>query len=140
MQEPEINPRRLAVENIEFPFDVMRDVIDDLDTSICFDTAHLLCHFSGSESVMDFYNTHKNRISEIHLLDATYTEYDGAVARNDHITLGRGIMGDSVLREFLLELQNDRFSGPVIFELTKDEASESLEHIRRIVPEVISPS
>lgn len=136
----EINPRRLAVENIEFPFDVMRDVIDDLDTSICFDTAHLLCHFSGSESVMDFYNTHKNRISEIHLLDATYTEYDGAVARNDHITLGRGIMGDSVLREFLLELQNDRFSGPVIFELTKDEASESLEHIRRIVPEVISPS
>ncbi|MFW9844279.1 MAG: cobamide remodeling phosphodiesterase CbiR [Candidatus Thorarchaeota archaeon] len=134
----EINPRKLAIENVEFPFDIMRDVIDDLDTSICFDTAHLLCRFSGSESIMDFYNTHKNRISEIHLLDATYTEYDSAVARNDHITLGHGIMGDSVLREFLLELQKDKFDGPVIFELTKDEAAESLKLIKGVVPEVLN--
>jgi sugar phosphate isomerase/epimerase len=116
----------------------MRDVIDDLDTSICFDTAHLLCRFSGSESIMEFYNTHKDRISEIHLLDATYTEYKGAAAHDDHIALGHGIMGESVLREFLLELQKDRFGGPLIFELTKNEAAESLEHIKRVVPEVLS--
>lgn len=136
----EINPQRLAIENHTFPFDVMRDVVDDLDTSICFDTAHLLCRMSGSETIMEFYSKHKDRISEIHLQDGTYTKYDGAVARNDHIALGQGIMGDSVLREFLLEVQKDKFDGPLIFELSKDEASESLELIRRVVPEVISPS
>ena len=114
----------------------MRDVIDSLDTNICFDTAHLLCRFSGSESIMDFYNTHRDRISEIHLLDATYTEYNGVAAHDDHVTLGHGIMGDSVLREFLLQLQRDKFSGPLIFELSKDEAAESLEHIKSVVPEV----
>ena len=133
----EINPRELAIENYTFPFDITRDVIDDLDTSICFDTAHLLCQMSGTESIMDFYQIHKDRISEIHLQDGTFTKYDGAKALEDHIPLGTGIMGDSVLREFLLELVKDNFIGPLIFELTNDEAKESLEHIRRVVPEVL---
>ena len=134
----EINPRKLAIENYTFPFDVMRDVIDDQDTSICFDTAHLLCQMSGTESIMDFYKAHKDRITEIHLQDGTITKYDGAVAREDHIALGTGIMGDSVLREFLLELVKDNFDGPVIFELTRDEASESLDYIRNVVPEALT--
>jgi len=132
----EINPRELAIENVEFPFDIMRDVIDDLDTSICFDTAHLLSRMSGNESVMDFYKAHKDRITEVHLQDATYKEYEGAVAREDHIALGKGIMGDNVLRQFLTELVKDKFDGPIIFELTKDEAMESLDLIRNIIPEV----
>ena len=132
-----INPRELAIENVEFPFDIMRDVIDDLDTSICLDTAHLLSRMSGTESVMDFYNAHKDRITEIHLQDATYKEYEGAVAREDHIALGHGIMGDAVLREFLEELVKDKFDGPIIFELTKDEARESLDLIRKVVPEAL---
>ena len=92
---------------------------------------------SGTESVMDFYKTHRDRITEIHLQDATYTEYENAVAREDHIALGRGIMGDSALREFLTELVNDKFDGPIIFELTKDEARESLDLIRKVVPEAL---
>jgi sugar phosphate isomerase/epimerase len=134
----EIDPRKLAIENYKFPFDIMRDLIDDLDTSICFDTAHLLSRMSGTESVMDFYNAHKDRITEIHLQDATYREYEGAVAREDHVALGDGIMGDSVLREFLLELVKDKFDGPVIFELTRDEARESLDLIRKVVPEAVN--
>jgi sugar phosphate isomerase/epimerase len=137
ISETEIKTRRLAIENTEFPFAVLRDLIDDLDTSICFDTAHLLSRMSGDESVMDFYNTHKDRIIEIHLQDATYKEYEGAVAREDHIALGRGIMGDEVLREFLLELSDDRFEGPIIFELSKDEARESLDYIEDVVPEAL---
>ncbi len=134
----EINPRELAIENVDFPFTVLRDIIDDLDTSICFDTAHLLARMSGTESVMDFYRTHRDRITEIHLQDAIYKEYEGAVAREDHITLGHGIMGDTVLREFLTELIKDKFDGPIIFELTKDEARESLERIRDVVPEALN--
>jgi len=133
----EIDPRKLAIENVEFPFDIMRPVIDDLDVSICFDTAHLLCQMSGTESIMDFYHAHKDRITEIHLQDGTVTKYDGAISHEDHIPLGAGIMGDSTLREFLLELVKDKFDGPIIFELTKDEATESLELIKRVVPEVL---
>ncbi|MCK5265234.1 MAG: sugar phosphate isomerase/epimerase, partial [Candidatus Thorarchaeota archaeon] len=133
----EIDPRKLVIENVEFPFDVMRPVIDDLDASICFDTAHLLSEMSGTESIMDFYKTHKDRITEIHLQDGTITRYEGAVAREDHIALGRGIMGDEVLREFLLALIKDDFNGPVIFELTKQETTESLDLIKRVVPEAL---
>jgi sugar phosphate isomerase/epimerase len=132
----EINPRKLAIENYIFPFEVMRDVIDDQNTSICFDTAHLLCQMSGTESIMDFYQAHKDRITEIHLQDGNFTKCGNVVDYDDHIPLGTGLRGDSVLREFLLELVKDNFKGPLIFELTNDEASESLNHIRKIVPEV----
>jgi sugar phosphate isomerase/epimerase len=133
----EINPRELAIENVQFPFDITRNLIDDLDTSICFDTAHLLSRMSGNESVIDFYRAHRDRITEVHLQDATYKEYEGAVAREDHVALGHGIMGDAVLREFLTELVKDKFDGPIIFELTKDEARQSLDLIRKVVPEVL---
>jgi sugar phosphate isomerase/epimerase len=114
----EISPRKLAIENYKFPFDVMREVIDDLNLSICFDTAHLLTRMSGTEPIMDFYSAHKDRITEIHLQDATYTEYEGATAFNDHIPL--------------------KFDGPIIFELSKDEARESLDLIRKVVPETMN--
>jgi len=131
----EINPCELAIENVDFPFVILREVVDDLDTSICFDTAHLLAQMSGTESVMDFYALHKDRITEIHLQDAA--KDNETVIQEDHVSLGRGIMGEKLLREFLLELIKDRFDGPIIFELTKDEARESLDHIRKVVPEAL---
>lgn len=130
----EISPRKLAIENFKFPFDIMRDMIDDLDLGICFDTAHLLSIMSGTESIMDFYAAHRNRITEIHLQDATFTDYGDAIAREDHLALGQGIMGDSVLKDFLLELIKDQFDGPIIFELDMDETRASLDHIRKVAP------
>ena len=132
----EINPRELAIENVDFPYHILRDVVDDLDTSICFDTAHLLAEMSGTESVMEFYETHKDRISEIHLQDAARDD-DKTAVQEDHVALGRGKMGDTVLREFFLELVKDKFDGPIIFELTMDEARESLDHIKHVVPEAL---
>ncbi len=134
----EINPRKLAIENYKFPFDIMRELIDDLDTGICFDTAHLLSQMSGTESIMDFYRTHRNRITEIHLQDATFTNYGDAFAREDHLPLGKGIMGNTVLREFLFALIKDKFDGPIIFELNKSETEESMEYIRKTVPEALA--
>lgn len=138
--QTEIDPRKLAIENYVFPFGIMRDMIDDLDTSICFDTAHLITRMSGTESVMEFYRAHKDRITEIHLQDGTYFEYRGAVSREDHLALGRGVMGDDVLREFLTELIKEKFAGPIIFELSQTDANESLEKIRDVVPEVLGKS
>lgn len=132
----EINPRELAIENVDFPYYILRELIDDFDTSICFDTAHLLAQMSGTESMMDFYTTHKDRIAEIHLQDAA-KEGDDTVVNEDHVALGRGIMGAKLLREFLLELVKDNFDRPIIFELSMDEARESLDFIRKVVPELL---
>jgi sugar phosphate isomerase/epimerase len=133
-----LKPRKLAIENVQFPFAVTRELIDELDLSICFDTAHLLSRMSGTESIMDFYRNHKDRIAEIHLQDGTYREIDGVIAREDHVTLGHGLMSDNVLREFLLELASDKFRGPIIFELPQDRTRESMDLIRKIVPEVLN--
>jgi sugar phosphate isomerase/epimerase len=92
---------------------------------------------SGTESILEFYEEHKDRIIEIHLQDGIFTEYEGAIAREDHLPLGHGLMGDVALREFLLALICDDFKGPVIFELTRNEAKESLDHIRKLVPEAL---
>ena len=134
ISQSEIDTKKLALENIEFPFEVTRTLVDEFDTSICFDTGHLLAHFSGDESCVEFYNTHKDRIIEFHLQDAIYIERDGCLVQDDHIALGRGGMN---IRELLTEVVKDDFRGPVIFELTAVEARESLDKIREIVPEAI---
>lgn len=138
LSRTDLEPRKLAIENVQFPFAVTRELIDELDLSICFDTAHLLSRMSGTESIMDFYRNNKDRIAEIHLQDGTYREMDGVIAREDHVTLGHGLMGNTVLREFLLELASDKFRGPIIFELPQDSTRESMDLIRKIVPEVLS--
>lgn len=134
LTETEIDPKRLAIENIEFPFDITRELVDEYDTSICFDTGHLLTRYSGTESVSEFYNRHKDRIVEIHLHDGSYQEQSGMAVHRDHIPLGQGEMP---VREFLLELKEDDFDGPVIFELTTPEVQESLAYIAEVVPEAL---
>ncbi|MHA1245888.1 MAG: cobamide remodeling phosphodiesterase CbiR [Candidatus Thorarchaeota archaeon] len=131
----EINPRLLAVENVEFPFSLTRELVDEYDTSICFDTGHLLTRYSGDESVVEFYRRHRDRIVELHLHDGSYAERDGAVIHRDHIALGEGEMP---VREFLMELVRDSFNGPVVFELTATQAKQSLNLIETQVPEAIS--
>jgi len=130
-----IDPRKIALENVEFPFEVTRELVEQYNTSICFDTGHLLSRQSGTESVVEFYRRHRDRIAEIHLHDGSYEERDGVIIRNDHLPLGRGTMP---VRDFLRGLLKSRFNGPIVFELEIPEAKESLEYIRRVVPEVLT--
>ncbi len=134
LAQSEIDPRRIAVENVEFPFETTRAIIDEYDLSICFDTGHLLTKYSGNESVLEFYQEHKDRITELHLNDGTYREVDGVPIHADHLALGTG---ELPVREFLLELLKDDFDGPMIFELTAEEARQSLQKIHEVIPEAI---
>jgi sugar phosphate isomerase/epimerase len=134
IRKSEINPRKLAIENIQFPFEITRTIVDEFDTSICFDTGHLVSKQSGNESCIEFYKAHKDRIIEFHLNDGIYEERDRCVFHNDHMALGKGAMN---IREILSEVIKDDFKGPVIFELTSTEAQESLEKIREVVPEAL---
>ncbi len=134
LAKTEIDPAKLAVENIEFPFEVTRDIVDTFGTGICFDTGHVLSRQSGDETLFEFYKQHRDRIIEIHLHDGSFPE-GGRAFRTEHVALGRGEMP---IREFLLELAKDNYSGPLVFELTPDEVKESLSVIKREVPEVLS--
>ncbi len=135
LSRTEIDPRLLAIENIEFPFALTRDIVDEYDTGICFDTGHLLAKYSGDESVLDFYKKHKDRIVEFHLHDGGYQEIEGLPVHSDHIALGRGEMP---VKELLSELVKDNFSGPIIFELSAKETLESFEFIRTHIPEALN--
>ena len=42
-----ISPRKIAVENVEFPFREMEECLESLNLSVCFDTGHLLAGYSG---------------------------------------------------------------------------------------------
>lgn len=134
LQQTGLDPRRIAVENIEFPFNVTRQVIDEYDCSICFDTGHLLTKYSGDEPVVDFYRAHRDRIVEIHLNDGSYRECDGIPVHEDHLALGDGEMP---VEKFLSEICNDDFDGPLIFELTTEQAKQSLDLIEKLVPEAL---
>ena len=53
-----IPPCKLALENVEFPFKLTREIVDQFTVSICFDTGHLLAGYSGEYSVMGFLKEH----------------------------------------------------------------------------------
>jgi sugar phosphate isomerase/epimerase len=129
----EVDTKKLALENVEFPFRFTRELADEYDTGICFDTGHLMARYSGDESLPEFYKTHKDRIIEIHLQDGFYGVKNGAIVKDDHIPIGQGQMP---VREFMMELVKDKFKRPVVFELTAEEAEESKQHLREVVPEV----
>ncbi|MBS3793698.1 MAG: sugar phosphate isomerase/epimerase [Candidatus Thorarchaeota archaeon] len=135
LEQTNLDPRRLAVENVEFPFSVTRQVIDEYDCSICFDTGHLLTKFSGDEPVVDFYREHRERIVEIHLNDGSYRECDGVAVHEDHLALGDGEMP---VQEFVSEIYDDGFDGPLIFELTAQQAKRSLDLIEQLIPEALT--
>jgi sugar phosphate isomerase/epimerase len=132
ISKTEMDARKLAIENIEFPFEFTRDIVDEHDTGICFDTGHALTKQSGDESVLEFYRQHRDRIVEVHLNDGIDTGTPGKY--KDHLIIGKG---ELPVRDFLLELKKDNFKGPLIFELTTEDVIESLQTIKDVVPEVL---
>ncbi|MFX1564226.1 MAG: cobamide remodeling phosphodiesterase CbiR [Promethearchaeota archaeon] len=134
LKRTKIPSRRLAIENIEFPLQATCKLAEELDTSICFDTGHLLAGYSGTISVLEFLDRYYDRIAEIHLHDGGYYPVeDNLFRRFDHQALGTG---DLPIKEFLGELQERGYDGPIIFELTLKEAKESLDIIRQRLPDL----
>ncbi|MBN1327835.1 MAG: sugar phosphate isomerase/epimerase [Candidatus Heimdallarchaeota archaeon] len=127
LERIDLPPRKLAVENIEFPFELMEPIIEELDLSICFDTGHLLAGYSGKIGILDFVEKYYHRIIELHL-------HDGAYPRKDHKPLGTL---ELPVKGLLTTLNNKGFKGPLVFELGINEAKQSLEYIKEHCPEVL---
>jgi sugar phosphate isomerase/epimerase len=134
--ETGIPSRKLAVETIEFPFEMTLDLANELDVSICFDTGHVLVGFSGPINFFDALEQCMPRLAEIHLHDSPKQSPEQTIPYGkDHQTLGKG---DLDLAKLFDRLSEADFSGPVIFELTIEQALESLNLIREIRPGIFS--
>jgi len=127
--------RQLAVETIEFPLELTLELAEEFDLSVCLDTGHVLAGYSGDVTLEEALERTLPRLAEVHLHDAYRRPApDGSVRVADHLPLGEG---DLRMEWFLGQLDRAGFTGPVIFELTIEEAHSSLKVIRARCPELI---
>jgi sugar phosphate isomerase/epimerase len=135
LDETGIPNRKLAVETIEFPFDLTLDLAEELDVSICFDTGHVLVGFSGPIDFFDALDRCMPRLAEIHLHDSpSHSIAKGIAYGKDHQSLGNGVLE---IDAFFDHLDKAAYSGPIIFELSLEQALKSLDMIRHIRPDVL---
>ncbi len=130
LAESGLPSRKLAIETIEFPFDLTLEFAENLDLSICLDTGHVLAGFSGPIGLYEALELCLPRLAEVHLHDAPWQGPQKQIAYGmDHQPLGSG---DLDSRRLLDRLEQADFAGPVIFELRVDQALASLEVIRSL--------
>jgi sugar phosphate isomerase/epimerase len=135
LAETGLPSRKLAIETVEFPFELTLELADDLDLSLCLDTGHVLAGFSGPLGLAEALERCLPRLAEIHLHDSPAQGPDGAIHYGqDHRPLGTGDLDLGSMLDRLVEAQ---FEGPIIFELTVEEALASLEVVRAERPGVL---
>ena len=126
-----INRKKIAIENIEFPFETTVKMVEELGTKLCIDTAHVLGGFSGKLDLVDIAEKYLDNAGEVHLQD--YSK-EGLI---DHVALGTG---KNFPPEFLELLHQRDFKGPIVFELPRSEALKSIEYIKKFVPQIDLPN
>lgn len=124
--ETGIPSRKLAVETIEFPLEQTLALAEEFNTSICFDTGHVLSGFPGFMDFWDALDRCLPRLAEVHLHDSPLLR-DHVEYGKDHQPLGTG---DLDVKRFLNRLEAANFNGPIIFELTVEQALASLQVVR----------
>lgn len=129
LSETGIPPRQLAIETIEFPFDLTLELAEELDLSICFDTGHVLVGFSGPIDFFEALERCLPRLAEVHLHDGPWQGPQQTIGYGkDHQPLGAG---DLDLPRLMGSLNEAGFDGPVVFELSLDEALDSMSILRK---------
>lgn len=130
LQQTGLPPRKLAIETVEFPFDLTLELAEALDLSVCLDTGHVLVGFSGPIGLFDALECCLPRLAEVHLHDGPWQGPEMRIGYGkDHQPLGSG---DLQVGRFLARLKEAGFDGPLIFELNLPQALDSLNTIRRI--------
>lgn len=135
LAETGIASRKLAIETIEFPLDLTLELAEELDLSICLDTGHVLAGFPGWFDFFEVVERALPRLAEVHLHDSKRMPEGVRGYGEDHKPLGRG---DLDLGRLLDRLAESGFSGPLVFELTVEEALASLETVRAARPEILA--
>ncbi len=131
-----IPSRLLAIETIEFPFELTVEMAEELDLSMCLDTGHVLAGFPGPVELFDVLERVLPRLGEIHMHDAPWQGPQHNLGYGkDHQRLGKG---DLDVGRFLDRLAAAGWDGPIIFELNIENALASLDVVRSLRPALIS--
>ena len=131
-----LSPRQVALETIEFPFELTLELAEELDLSICFDTGHMLAGLAGPVDLFEALECCLPRLAEVHLHDAPrHDPQRKALYSRDHMPLGAG---DLDVGRFLDCLSAAHFNGPLILELQVAKALASLDLIRSLRPNVLT--
>ena len=132
LAESGVPSRKLAIETVEWPFELTLEMAERLDLSMCYDTGHVLVGFSGPVDVFDALDQCLPRVAEIHLNDGPWQGPDRNIGYGkDHLQIGAGDLDAGRLLDTLAAAD---FRGPVVFELTPSESLASLEYLRRLRP------
>ena len=130
ISKTEIDPSKICIENNEgVPFSDMYDIlIDELDTSICFDIGH--CILQREEDPKEFMTKWKGKVHEIHLHNVLYSLIRNRIhVYEDHRGLVQGIID---IPDFLDHLKDIEYSHPILLEImSQKEIAESLAMLRK---------
>ena len=111
------NNKLIAIETLDYPLELLADIIADLELSICLDLGHLMVY---DYDILEVFNTYASSTSVIHL--------HGVENQCDHTTLER--LSDksfSTIRQVLA-----RFTGVVSIEVFSFEhLDSSLKYLER---------
>lgn len=133
-----LQPRRLAIETVEFPFDLTLELAEAHDLSICLDVGHILVGLSGDLELETALRSAAPRLAEIHLHDAPRPSSNGRIRYGrDHRPLGSG---DLDIPGFFARLAEVDFQGPLVFELQAAEALQSLQTLEAQLPGAVDPA
>ena len=134
LEQTGLSSRRLALETIEFPLDLMMELAEEFDLSYTLDTGHVLAGFPGWFDFFEVVEKLLPRLAEVHLHDSKKMPPGTRGYGEDHKALGHGNLEVGPLLD---RLNAAGFQGPIIFELTVAEALESLKVINSIRPQYI---
>jgi sugar phosphate isomerase/epimerase len=134
IRESDLDPTKLAIETIEFPLEgTIQQIRENEGIKLCIDTGHVLAKYPGDHNLVEIIKKYWDITGEIHLHDGynRFNKKQGKIIA-DHRPLGEG----ELPIEFLKFLHERDFQGPVVFELTFEEAKKSLEFIKDHIPEI----
>jgi sugar phosphate isomerase/epimerase len=129
-----LQPEKLAVETVEFPYKYMKGLIEKYNVSVCCDTGHIIAGYPGNYTVLGFLEEFFDKVIDIHLHDAYRIEKDGVKIQKDHLPLGKGNLPIADLLGFL---DRRAYSHPIVFELTLPQSLQSLKVIREKYPKAL---
>jgi adenosylcobalamin phosphodiesterase len=108
------SPKRIAVETLDYSFDLLAAVIDDLDLGVCLDLGHLMAR---GDDIKTVFKTYSSKTSIIHL--------HGFTEDRDHQALDQ-LPAESISSVMWI-LQ--RFNGTVSLEVFSFDDLEASLHI-----------
>jgi len=114
--------RRIAVENLNYPFEFVDELLERHDLGVCFDVGHLLLRHGSPQA---FVRRYADRLAHVHLHDVV----DGL----DHRALGdpAGTLDVSALWQALTQID---YQGLVTLEVFEDaHITQSLTAVQRFL-------